>query len=158
MPKNCWLSFHPNLILAHQTSIFIIKYEVLGPYEEAIKKIAMCGNPAGTCWNGLQKNFGGPWRIKKRARSKNFWLDLVKALGPLSGHQSKFSNYAQSWLKSDAQFSLHRNFMGPKKPPLVPKRVFFRSGYLGVMYCPPWPSLVQIWQPLSVRSVSLRAG
>ena len=80
------------------------------------------------------------WRAledQKRAGSKNFWLDLVKALGPLSGHQSKFSNYAQSWLKSDAQFSLHRNFMGPKKPPLVPKRVFFRSGYLGVMYCPP---------------------
>ena len=49
MPKNCRLSLQPNLILAHQTSIFIIKYEVLGPYEEAIKKIAMCGNPAGTC-------------------------------------------------------------------------------------------------------------
>ena len=49
MPKNCRLSFHPNLILAHQTSIFIIKYEVLGPYEEASKKIAMWGNPARTC-------------------------------------------------------------------------------------------------------------
>ena len=49
MPEKRRLSFQPNLILAHPTSSFITKYEVLGPFEEASKKIAMLGNPVGTC-------------------------------------------------------------------------------------------------------------
>ena len=95
MPKNCRLSFQPKLILAHPTSIFIIKYEVLGPYEENSKKIATWGNPMGTCQNHLVKTLWRALEDQKRAGSKNFWLDLVKALGPLSGHQSKFSNHAE---------------------------------------------------------------
>ena len=104
------------------------------------------------------KKLWGALEDQKRAGSKNFWCNLGKALGPPSGHPRKFLIHAQSWLKSAVQFPLNRNFTYPKLPPLRAKRVFFISGYLRVMYCPPWPSLVQIWQPPSVRSVSLTAG
>ena len=104
------------------------------------------------------KKLWGALEDQKRARSKNFWCNLGKALGPPSAHPRNFLIHAQSWLKSAVQFPLNRNFTSPKLPPLGAKRVFLISGYLGVMYCPPWPSLVQIWQPPSVRSVSLTAG
>ena len=102
-----------------------------------LSKKSLCAEtPQEHAETGCKKTLEGPGGSKK-GRIKKLLARFGKGFRPPSGHQSKFSNYAQSWLKSDAQLSLHRNFMGPKKPPLVPKRVFFRSGYLGVMYCPP---------------------
>ena len=49
MPKNCRLSFHPNLIVTQQTNIFIIKFGLFCAYFELFKKIAMCANPTGPC-------------------------------------------------------------------------------------------------------------
>ena len=95
---------------------------------------------------------------QKRAGSKNFWCNLGKALGPPSGHPRKFLIHAQSWLKSAVDFPLNRNFRCPKRPPLGSKRVFFKLGYLGVRYCPPWPSFVKIRRPPSVQSGPVRAG
>ena len=137
MPKNCRLSFCLNLILTQQTSIFIIKFEHFRAYLELCKKIAMSGNPAGTCRLWVGKIFPSGLEDQKRAGSKNFWRNLGKGLGPLSGHPRKFLIHAQSWLKSAGDFPLNRKIKCPKKPPLGSKRVFFKSGYLGVMYCPP---------------------
>ena len=95
---------------------------------------------------------------QKRAGSKNFWCNLGKALGPPSGHPRKFLIHAQSWLKPAVDFPLNRNFRCPKRPPLGSERVFFKLGYLGVRYCPPWPSFVKIWRPPSVQSGPVRAG
>ena len=92
------------------------------------------------------------------AGSKNFWHNLGKAFGPLQAIQENFWFMLNHGWKSAVQYPLNRKIKSPKMPPLGLKRVFFISGYLRVMYCPPWPSLVQIWQPPSVRSVSLRAG
>ena len=95
---------------------------------------------------------------QKRAGSKNFWCNLGKALGPPSGHPRKFLIHAQSWLKPAVDFPLNRNFRCPKRPPLGSERVFFKLGYLGVRYCPPWPSFVKIRRPPSVQSGPVRAG
>ena len=49
MPNFCRLSFHPNLIVTQQTSIFIIKFRLFCAYFELFKKIAMSGSSARTC-------------------------------------------------------------------------------------------------------------
>ena len=158
MPKNCRLSFHQNLILTQQTSIPIMKFEVLWAYEEVSAKIAMWGNPMGTCQKGVLKNFQVAWRIRKGPDPKIFGVIWERLWAPSSGHPRKFLIHAQSWLKPAVDFPLNRNFRCPKRPPLGSERVFFKLGYLGVRYCPPWPSFVKIRRPPSVQSGPVRAG
>ena len=90
MPKNCRLSFHQNLILTQQTSIPIIKFEVLGAYEEDSVKIAMWGNPAGTCRFGVLKIFRVAWRIRKGPDPKIFGVIWERVWAPFQATQENF--------------------------------------------------------------------
>ena len=90
MPKNCRLSFHQNLILTQQTSILVIKFEVLGAYEEVSAKIAMWGNPTGTCQKGVLKNFQVAWRIRKGPDPKIFGVIWERLWAPLQATQENF--------------------------------------------------------------------
>ena len=90
MPKNCRLSFHQNLILTQQTNILIIKFEVLGAYEEVSAKIAMWGNPMGTCQKGVLKNFQVAWRIRKGPDPKIFGVIWERLWAPLQATQENF--------------------------------------------------------------------
>ena len=90
MPKNCRLSFHPKLILTQQNSIPIIKFEVLGAYEEVSAKIAMWGSPLGTCWKWVGKNFRVAWRIRKGPDPKIFGVIWERVWAPLQATQENF--------------------------------------------------------------------
>ena len=68
---------------------------------------------------------------QKRARSKNFWLDLGNVLVPRLGHSSKTFIHAQSLLKSSDQFPLDRNLRSPKPPPWAQEGIFHLRVSLG---------------------------
>ena len=158
MPKNCRLSFHQNLILTQQTSIPIMKFEVLWAYEEVSAKIAMWGNPMGTCQKGVLKNFQVAWRIRKGPDPKIFGVIWERLWAPLQATQENFWFMLNHGLNQLLIFPLIEISGAPKGPPLGSKRVFFKLGYLGVLYCPPWPSLVKIRRPPSGQSGPVRAG
>ena len=90
MPENCRLSFCPNLILTQQTSIFIIKFEHFRAYLELCKKIAMLGNPAGTCRLWVVKIFRVAWRIRKGPDPKIFGVIWERVLAPFQATQEIF--------------------------------------------------------------------
>ena len=90
MPKKCRLSFQPNLILTQQTSIPIIKFEVLGAYEEVSVKIAMWGNPAGTCRIKVLKIFRVACRIRNGPDPKIFGVIWERLWAPLQATQENF--------------------------------------------------------------------
>ena len=90
MPENCRLSFRPNLILTQQTSIFIIKFEHFRAYLELFKKIAMSGNPAGTCRLWVGKIFRVAWRIRKGPDPKIFGVIWERVWAPFQATQENF--------------------------------------------------------------------
>ena len=124
MPKNCRLSFHQNLILTQQTSIPIMKFEVLWAYEEVSAKIAMWGNPMGTCQKGVLKNFQVAWRIRKGPDPKIFGVIWERLWAPLQATQENFWFMLNHGWKSAVQYPLNRKIKSPKCPPLGSRGFF----------------------------------
>ena len=131
MPKNCGLSFHPNLILTQQTSILIIKFEVLGAYEEVSTKIAMWGNPMGTCQKGVLKNFQVAWRIRKGPDPKIFGVIWERLWAPLQATQENFWFMLNHGLNQLLIFPLIEISGAPKGPPSGPRGFFSSQGIFG---------------------------
>ena len=109
-------------------------------YWEPSKRFLCAAAPRGHAEN-LSKKIQGVPEDKKRAGSKNFWRNLGKALGPLSGHPRKILIHAQLWLKSAAHYPLNRKIKSPKMPPSGSRGFFSYLGILG--WCTVHPD--QVW-------------
>ena len=152
MPKNCRLSFHQNLILTQQTSIPIMKFEVLWAYEEVSAKIAMWGNPMGTCQKGVLKNFQVAWRIRKGPDPKIFGVIWERLWAPLQATQENFWFMLNHGLNQLLIFPLIEISGAPKGPPSGPRGFFSSWGILGCCTVHPDPVWSKSEDPLQDRA------
>ena len=152
MPKNCRLSFHQNLILTQQTSIPIMKFEVLWAYEEVSAKIAMWGNPMGTCQKGVLKNFQVAWRIRKGPDPKIFGVIWERVWAPLQATQENFWFMLNHGLNQLLIFPLIEISGAPKGPPSGPGGFFSSWGILGCCTVHPDPVWSKSEDPLLDRA------
>ena len=154
MPKNCRLSFHQNLILTQQTSIPIMKFEVLWAYEEVSAKIAMWGDPEGPCWIGVLKNFRVAWRIREGPNPKTFGVIWERVWAPLQATQENFWFMLNHGLNQLLIFPLIEISGAPKGPPRVHKGFF----QVGVSWGAVLSTLTQFGQNLKTPFWTERTG